>query len=82
MDSHENGWEDLTGLALERTQHSPTIGPMDIHIGLTPDEAPNGTEVRITESTSWDWGFKQLKGALRAAKGAATFQVVDFIKKQ
>jgi hypothetical protein len=82
MDSHENGWEDLTGLALESTQHSPTTGPVDIHTGPTPDEASNGTEILITESTSWDWGFNQLKRALRAAKGAATFQVVDFIKKQ
>jgi hypothetical protein len=82
MDSYENSWEDLTGLALESTRHSLATGPVDIHIGPTPDEAPKGTEVQTTESTSWDWGYKQLKGALRAAKGAATSQVVDFIKKQ
>jgi hypothetical protein len=104
MDSHENGWEDLTGLTLESTQRSPTTEPVSIYTGPTPDVAPNGTEVRITsleittrdhfnieetgigngatESTSWDWGFKQLKRVLKAAKGAATYQVVDFVKKQ
>jgi hypothetical protein len=28
------------------------------------------------------WGFRSLKKILKAAKGAATFQVVEFIKKQ
>jgi hypothetical protein len=81
MDSHENGWEDLTGLTIESTQHEVATETIDIHTGPTSD-VPNGTEVMITESTSWDWGYNQLTGALRAAKGAATIQVVDFIKKQ
>ena len=103
MDPHENSWEDLTGLALESTQRSPTR-PVDIHARPTPDVASNGTERRITsleittmdhfnreetkisngatESTSWDWGFKQLKRVLKAVKGAATYQVVDFVKRQ
>jgi hypothetical protein len=93
MDSHENGWEDLTGLALESTQRSPTTGPVDMHTGPTPNVALNGAEVRSneeetgignggTELTSWDWGLKQLKRVLGAAKGVATSQVVDFIKEQ
>ena len=48
MDSHDNSWEDFTGLTLESTQRSPSTGPVDIHAGPTPDVAPNSTEVRIT----------------------------------
>jgi hypothetical protein len=104
MDSHEHGWEDLTGLTLESTQRSPTTGSVGTHIRPTPAIAPDGTKARIasleitttgdfnreetgigngaTDSTSWDWGFTQLKRYLSVAKGAATYQVVDFVKKQ
>jgi hypothetical protein len=30
----------------------------------------------------YSWGFGYLKKILKAAKGAATFQVVDYIKRQ
>jgi hypothetical protein len=31
---------------------------------------------------AWSWGYGRLKQILTTAKGAATFQVVEFIKKQ
>ena len=31
---------------------------------------------------SWDWGFKQLRKTLKAAKKAAAYPLVEFVKKQ
>jgi len=49
---------------------------------LRREETGIGNQNAATESMSWDWAFKQLRKTLKAVKGAATYQVVEFVKKQ
>ena len=76
--------EPVAGMGQQTEQHKPAREVPDSHdpkgnydavVDIDDDEESQ-------RPGEWTWGLHSLKKVLAAAKGAATSQVVDFLKKQ